>query len=61
MTPIYTLVTTVLFIDVDNYNAHSTITTSRTKLDYGILAFSSGASWEGANDEHLLMYAKTEK
>ena len=28
--------------------------TSRTKLDYGILSFSNGVSWDGANDRYFI-------
>lgn len=37
-----------------------TTTTSRTKLDYGVLSFHNGVSWSGANDTHFVDgYAKT--
>ncbi|TLP80294.1 hypothetical protein [Maribacter sp. ACAM166] len=36
-------------------------TTSRTKLDYGVLSFSNGATWSGASDIHFLDgYAQTQ-
>jgi hypothetical protein len=59
---IYISDNSTLFIDFDNYDfGTGTITTSRTKLDYGILSFSQGATWDGANDEHFIDgYAKTE-
>ena len=51
----------VLYAEGDNFNfGLGTTTTTRTKLDYGVLSFSNGASWSGANDLHFVDgYAQT--
>ncbi|TRX16711.1 T9SS type A sorting domain-containing protein [Flavobacterium franklandianum] len=44
-----------------NFGLGSNTITSRTKLDYGVLSFSNGASWNGADDLHFVDgYAQTQ-
>lgn len=52
----------IISIGLDNYDfGVGTTTTSRTKLDYGVLSFSHGASWSGASDINFIDgYAQTE-
>ena len=52
----------VFYAEGDNFNfGTGSTTTTRTKLDYGILSFSKGASWSGANDLHFVDgYAQTQ-
>jgi hypothetical protein len=59
---IYISDNSAVFIEGDNYEfGLGTVATSRTKVDYGVLCFSQGASWEGANEEYFVDgYAKTE-
>lgn len=45
----------ILYVEADTFNfGLGSTTTSRTKLDYGVLSFSNGASWNGANDIHFV-------
>lgn len=52
----------MLYLESDNFNfGFGSTTTSRTKLDHGVLTFSNGAKWSGANDAHFVDgYAQTE-
>ena len=52
----------VFYAEGENFNfgIGSTTTTSRTKLNYGVLSFSNQASWSGANDLYFVDgYAQT--
>jgi hypothetical protein len=51
----------VIYVEGENFNfGIGSTTTTRTKLDYGVLSFSKGALWSGANDLHFVDgYAQT--
>ncbi|TLP80295.1 hypothetical protein [Maribacter sp. ACAM166] len=45
----------LFYTGANNFNfGEGSTTTSRTKIDYGVLSFSNGASWSGASDIHFL-------
>lgn len=51
----------LLYVGSDNFSfGLGSTTTSRAKVDYGVLSFSSGARWSGASDLHFIDgYAQT--
>jgi len=52
----------LLYVGSDNFNfGLGSTSTSRTKVDYGVLSFSNGAKWSGASDMHFIDgYAQTQ-